>query len=129
IYLKSSILVKMRYRHFLAVTFLWILGNEYLSAQQPDTTLDSSMVDQFILATTGKVNAIESKLERVNMKVLKRFKRIERKIYAKLTDIDSLKARKIFKEDLVLIEGEGSEPKLKEYIPGLDSLKTSIMYL
>src|SRR6516164_1209902 len=108
---------------------------------------NDSTIDQLSIAVNvdGKVinnlqkqySSLQSKLNKQSSKLLSKLQRKEDKLHAKLSGIDSAKIQAVFTDDVKQkyqnLRTDLTKPTdnlnnfpLKEYIPGLDSLQTSL---
>jgi hypothetical protein len=109
---------------------------------QNDSTVDKPStavnVDSRVISGLQKrYSGLQSRLDRQSARLLSGMQRKEDKLYAKLNDIDSTKAKELFADDIKqkyqnlqsnvskLTDRTNGFP-LKEYIPGLDSVQTSL---
>lgn len=88
----------------------------------------------YLSQITSKAEAIEGKLDKKTEKVLSQLQKNEEKIRRKLSRIDSLKASQVFgdaKEKYSSLKRKLNNPggKLTQYMPYLDTLKTSLKFL
>jgi hypothetical protein len=111
---------------------------------------NDSTIDQLSIAVNvdGKVinnlqkqySSLQSKLNKQSSKLLSKLQRKEDKLHAKLSGIDSAKIQAVFTDDVKQkyqnLRTDLTKPTdnlnnfpLKEYIPGLDSLQTSLGFL
>jgi hypothetical protein len=107
-----------------------------LSKLSSATTIDSKVIN----GLEKQYSSLQSKLDKQSAKLLSKMRRKEDKLHAKLSDIDSIKAQEVFTDDvkqkyqnlqsnLTKTTDKLSNFPLKEYIPGLDSVETSLSFL
>lgn len=96
--------------------------------------LNSKLVD----AVSRKYQAMEKKLASYSERSLKKLQRQEQKIQKKFSTQDSVAARQLSEESKskyahllqeIKSSSEKFSPSLKNYIPGLDSIQTTFMFL
>lgn len=101
--------------------------------QKPTDSTGSLDPDKYIAAVKAKAGKLEAQLDRVSEKALAKYRRQEERIYRKLSRIDSLKAKEYItaaKAKYKALDARLHNPgKLKAYIPGLDSLSTTLQFL
>jgi hypothetical protein len=102
--------------------------------QPTDTTLFSKNVSsQYLDKVSAKTEQLDHKLDKKSAKTLQQFQKQEAKIKRKLAKLDSLKARQVFGDaEARYIQLEPklqSAGSLKQYIPSLDTLSTSLKFL
>jgi hypothetical protein len=127
----------------LCVFVCIVLFNNMLSAQS-DSMLEELTVPtvstQTIDGLQKRYNNLESKLDKQSVKVLNKMQRKEDKLLRKLNTIDSNKAQQLFTNDIKKrytdLQTDLSKQTdklnrfpLKEYIPGIDSVQTSLGFL
>ena len=98
-------------------------------------------VDSKVLSNLEKqYGSLQSKLDKQSSKLLSKMQRSEEKLHKKLSGIDSLKAKEVFTDEIkqhyIDLQSKLSQTTdkymrfpLKEYIPGLDSMQTSLSFL
>ena len=117
----------------------------YIASAQTDTLSKkvSSItdVDSKVLGHLQKqYSSLQSKLDKQSFKLLSKMERSEEKLHKKLSGIDSLKAKEVFTDDIKQqyadLQSKLSQTTdkykrfpLVEYIPGLDSMQTSLSFL
>lgn len=106
---------------------LFSVGQESSAAAEHfDTT-------KYIQTVQAKAGGLQHQLDRKSVKILAGFQKQEQKIISKLALKDSLKAKELAllaKAKLEALEARLKNPgKLSQYIPGLDSLSTSLQFL
>ena len=93
----------------------------------------SNVNSAFVENVSGRVSDLESKLDKKTAKALQAFQKQEEKIIRKLSLQDSSKAAEMARNSREKFEnlkqGLENPGKLKEYIPFLDTLKTSLNFL
>jgi len=101
--------------------------------QQQDTLLSSHTVSPHYLdKVAAKAEQLEQKLDKKSRKALEQWQKQEANIQRKLAGIDSLKAKQIFShanQQYQQLEQKLQSGNLKNYIPSLDTLTTSLMFL
>ena len=104
-----------------------------LQAQVADSTLSKLSPEKYIHAVSAKADAVQAKLDKKSAKALAQLKKQEEKIIRKLSKIDSSKAKELAatcKARYEQLEAKLKTPgKLMSYVPGLDSLATSVNFL
>lgn len=102
------------------------------SAAQADSS-QAFKPDQYISAVKEKAEKLNKQLDKTAEKTLAQYRKQEEKIYRKLSKIDSVKAKAYAlaaKEKWESLEARLKNPgKLGQYIPGLDSLSTTLNFL
>lgn len=109
-----------------------------------DTTKQSvsnTTVDARVLKGLDKQYiSLEAKLDKQSARLLNQLQRQEARLYKKLSKVDSVKAATLFTEDIKeqytslqsKLQTKADQLKrfpLKEYIPGIDSVQTSLSFL
>jgi hypothetical protein len=113
------------------ITIVLILFQTTLFAQKSDSLLQLpfSYFDQ----VSSKAISLEQELDRKSEKVLEQLARQEQKINRKLAKVDSLAAKNLFANSAEkykeLQDRLAHASKLKQYIPFLDSVHTSLNFL
>lgn len=127
----------MRSLSFIIVVFLFVFS---VTAQAPDSAIQSiqQLPGKYFSAVEKKSTQIENKITAKSEKALKAFSKQEQKLYRKLYKIDSLAAKDLFANAKGKIDELTGKLKKAEtvttgnvtqYIPHLDSLKTSLNFL
>jgi hypothetical protein len=114
----------------IALLITQVQGN----AQSASDTIQKKVSTRYIDGVDKQASTIDHKIRRKTTKVLERFRRQEQKIIKKLSSTDSNKAKQMAVEaehryaslNQQLQQKAGS---LKNYIPTLDSLSSSIAFL
>ena len=126
---------------FVRPALLLILGifmAIHVSAQsaqlpQQDSILSSRTISpQYLDKVADKADRLEQKLDKKSQKALEQWQRQEAKIKRKLAGIDSLKAKQIFGnagQQYQQLEQKLQGGNLKQYVPSLDTLATSLKFL
>ena len=93
----------------------------------------SNVNSAFVENVSGRVSDLESKLDKKTAKALQAFQKQEEKIIRKLSLQDSSRAAELARNSREKFEnlkqGLENPGKLKEYIPFLDTIKTSLNFL
>ena len=126
---------------FLVACIMWSMS----SIAQTDTTATKafSITDISSKAITGlqkQYGNLQEKLARRSAKLLSRMQVKENKLHRKLQSTDSTKAKEVFTNDVQqqysVLENKLSDTTslskrfpLREYVPGLDSMQTSLSFL
>jgi hypothetical protein len=102
--------------------------------QLQDSLLSSRTVStQYLDKISAKADQVQQKLDKKSQKALQQWQRQEAKIQRKLAGIDSLKAKQIFanagQQYKQLEQKLQQTGNLKQYIPSLDTLATSLKFL
>ncbi|MFN8291663.1 MAG: hypothetical protein U0U70_15505 [Chitinophagaceae bacterium] len=121
----------MRYRALL--TILLIALSPALFAQQKDSTSLQQLPSRYIGTVSSKAASLENKLDKKSEKALAQIKKQEDRIIRKLSRIDSAKAKELAataKARYEQLQTKLRNPgKLASYIPGLDSMHTTLNFL
>ncbi|MFN8288969.1 MAG: hypothetical protein U0U70_01810 [Chitinophagaceae bacterium] len=121
----------MRIRIAIGVCCLFL--GLLIKAQTPDSTLSKLSPDKYLTAVSSKAKTLQSRLDKKSVKALSQFKKQEDNIIRKISKIDSSKAKElaaIAKERYAQLEAKLANPgKLMNYIPGLDSMNTTLRFL
>ena len=122
---------------FLFAFFLLISSAK--SQSKLDSIFNKLDPEKFIASINKKAEKLEDKLVAKSMKVLEKFKQQEEKLRKKLYKIDSSAAKTLFDQGIQKYSDlnkklKGEVPIVKElkpgnYIPFLDSIKTSLNFL
>jgi hypothetical protein len=122
-------------RHCIIVMTLIVLCCKINSATAQDSTSSSisQIPSQYFTTVSAKAGIIEKKLDGKTRKTLARFHKQQNKLRKKLYKIDSVAANNIFSTAegrLSNFENNLESPKkFTQYIPFLDTLKTSLKFL
>lgn len=130
-----------RYTLLCACAFLCLQSafaqiNNDSSKSITDINIDNKIIN----GLQKQYSDLQSKIDKHSAKVLAKLQRTENRLHAKLNSIDSVKAREVFTGD---VQQQYSDLKnnlsqatdkfkrfpLKEYLPGIDSLQTSLSFL
>jgi hypothetical protein len=127
------------------ILFACIMLCSYGIFAQSDSTLNkpSSVNDINSKVLNGLQNqytSLQSKLDKQSVKLLSKMQKREDKLHTKLNSIDSNKAKQLFTDDIKqhyidlqsTLSNKTDKLKkfpLKEYMPGLDSMQTSLSFL
>lgn len=98
------------------------------------------MPDKILAGVGKKYSNLKGNIEKQSLKMLKRMQDKEAKLSKKVEAVDSLKEKQLFTNDVTLSYNTLKEKlqstkaitekfPLKEYIPGIDSLQTSLNFL
>ncbi len=117
-------------RFLISLLFLIFICGNYLHAQ---TDTSSTLIStNYIAKVASKANSLEQKLDKKSEKALAELQKQESKMKKKLMKIDSLAANNVFANadnKYKELEQKLQNSKLKQYIPRLDSLSTSLKFL
>lgn len=127
----------MRYLIALLCMCTYMYSYAQDSSEMAEATPTITKVpDKYLYAIEKKYSKISQSLEHESKKVLARMQSHERKVKQKIAEIDSSKATrffsasvekyKAFESRIKKLQEEGG--KLKEYVPGLDSIATSLNF-
>ncbi|MFT4154588.1 hypothetical protein, partial [Parafilimonas sp.] len=114
-----------------------------ICAQPPDSTGINSITDVNAKVLSGlekQYSGLQSKINKQSSRLLSKLQRQEDKLYKKLSIQDSLKAKELFTENiqdryknlqsnLTKTTDKLKSFPLKEYLPGIDSVQTSLGFL
>ncbi|MGN6292963.1 MAG: hypothetical protein ACTHMV_09490 [Chitinophagaceae bacterium] len=96
-------------------------------------TLSQPTSAKYLDQVSSKAGELEQKLDRQSAKVLSKFLKAEQKLQRKLARKDSAKAQQVFgsagQQYAQLQEKLAKTDKLKQYIPSLDTLGSSLKFL
>jgi len=115
----------------LIATVLFIHANVFSqdSAQYKNS---GSVSSRYIQSVSKKTNELEQKLDKKSQKALAQLQKQEARMKKKLTKIDSAAAKNIFSnagDKYKELEQRLTNPSIKQYIPGLDTISTSLKFL
>lgn len=123
--------MRMRYRPVLIV--LMLLLSSTLFAQEKDSLNLQQLPAKYAATISSKAAGIESKLDKKSTKALAQLKKQEDRIIRKLAKTDSSKAKEmaaVAKARYAQLEAKlKGTSKLTSYIPGLDSMNTTLNFL
>lgn len=103
--------------------------------QNADSTQTPLLIspEKYLAVVTSKAKGIEEKLDKKSQKALAQYKAQEAKLIKKLSKLDSSAAQQLLqssKAKFQQLEDQLKNPgKLSQYIPGLDSLGTTLHFL
>jgi hypothetical protein len=103
--------------------------------QNADSTQTPLLIspEKYLAVVTSKAKGIEEKLDKKSQKALAQYKAQEAKLIKKLSQLDSSAAQQLLqssKAKFQQLEDQLKNPgKLSQYIPGLDSLGTTLNFL
>lgn len=112
----------------ISLSVLMIAGS--LSAQ--DSTSIEQVSKKYLDAVAVKAKSLEEKLDKKSEKALDQLQKQEAKLRGKLEKIDSVAAKNVFagaENKYNLLAQKLKDNKLRQYIPMLDSLSTSLKFL
>jgi hypothetical protein len=130
----------MRLKFYLILLVMASLYNKVLS-QDSVSVVDkiSSFPSLFFTKVNQKTNKLEDRLTKQTGKYLQRLAKREKKLQRKLSKIDSAGAQQLFANSQEQYQqltnkikgktGKLNEAMRGEYLPGMDSLKTSLSFL
>lgn len=115
----------------LIATVLFIHANVFSqdSAQYKNSGPVSS---RYIQSVSKKSSELEQKLDKKSRKALTQLQKQEAKMKKKLVRIDSVAAKNVFvnaEDKYKDLEQRLTDPSFKQYIPGLDTISTSLKFL
>jgi hypothetical protein len=117
------------YRLLLSIGFLCFV----VCAQAQTDTTAQPVSAKYISQVNEKAGQLEQKLDKQSEKILSRFLKAEQKLQRKLAKKDSAKAKEVFgdaKQQYDQLQQKLSKAeKLKQYIPSLDTLGSSLKFL
>ena len=104
-----------------------------VQAQEDTASVSSPVSNKYLEAVNAKAGRLEQKLDRQSEKIITQFLKQENKLKRKLARRDSAAALAVFGDaqeryDQLQKKLAGTE-KLKQYIPSLDTLSTSLKFL
>lgn len=117
------------------IVIIALLFSAGVAGAQDDSTghLPGKPFSSYIAAAKEKAGAIEEKLDKKSRKALAQYKAHEEKLLKKLSKLDSSAAKQLLessKAKFQQLEDQLKNPgKLSQYIPGLDSLGTTLNFL
>ncbi len=97
-----------------------------------DSLVNYVVPDKYLDVVGDKAERLERKLNKKSDKALSNLQKQESRIQSKLTKLDSLKAKEVIgsaKEQYSRLEKKLQDTKLRQYIPSLDSIETSLNFL
>ena len=125
--------------------FVCLIASVQTVVAQIDSTLNGpsaavNVSGKTITKLQKEYGDLTSKLDKQSAKLLDRMQRKEARIFTKLNTTDNLKAQELFNEDvnqkykdlqggLTRTSGKFGQLSLKEYLPGVDSVQTSLNFL
>jgi hypothetical protein len=119
----------------LTVLLLNIVVHAQTIVDEQQETLPStaSVPGKYFEKVSGRARSIEQNLDKKSVKALKQFQKQEKKIQEKLAKLDPAKAQQVFSDANLQYEQLQNKltkvNSLRQYIPSLDSLGTSIKFL
>ncbi|MGC4036054.1 MAG: hypothetical protein QM764_08835 [Chitinophagaceae bacterium] len=113
---------------------LIIFAHSDAIAQDDDASKSEATISaRYINKVTDHVSTVDRKLESYNAKALQQFQKHQERLWKKLNQVDSVGAKKIIadaQQRYKSFEQKLNDPKqLSQYIPLLDTLKTSLKFL
>ena len=122
----------MPIRHCLSL-LLTLLLYAGLQAQADTASTSLSISTKYLDQVSSKAGDLEQKLDRQSEKVLSKFLKAEQKLQRKLSRKDSAKAQQVFgsagQQYAQLQDKLARADKLRQYIPSLDTLSSSLKFL
>jgi hypothetical protein len=120
--------------HFIIGIFVLICTRSSANAQEQDTAQGlSSISPLYIRQVSSKADMLAYKLNKQTAKVLRRYRNLETRIIKKIAVKDSARAATFVKEAehrYKQLEEKLKQPSaLEEYSPGLDSMKSALVFL
>ncbi|MFT4092590.1 MAG: hypothetical protein QM640_03035 [Niabella sp.] len=133
----------MRLPSYVILCACLLLHAGTVCAQLPDSTGINSITDVNAKVLSGletQYSGLQSKINKQSSRLLSKLQRQEDKLYKKLSIRDSLKAKELFTENiqdryknlqsnLTKTANKLKSFPLKEYLPGIDSVQTSLGFL
>ena len=126
-------------RRMLFYCFILFAGNLFAQQEQPAVATVIELPSGYIPAVDKKINGLEHQLSRQSEKYLDRLSRREEKIFKSLSTIDSSAAASMLKsgkkkyeqlnKKLTAANGKAGKLLSGKYLPGVDSLATSLSFL
>lgn len=130
-------------KHFLLVTFFSVCTFSLFAQEDSAVTkFDQllNMPDKILAGIGKKYSDLKGNIEQQSLKMLRRMQEKEAKLRKKVEAVDSLKEKQLFTNDVAnsynKLKDKFESTKaitdkfpLKEYIPGMDSLQTSLTFL
>jgi len=122
----------------MILTRLWVLaliclGPQILPAQDSSLVQPLRIPEQYLKVVDQKFEDVGSKIDRKSQKTLAQYKKREAKLITKISKLDSSESKKLLEasgERFQQLEEKLKNPgKLSQYVPGLDSLSTSLNFL
>ncbi|MEI9806779.1 MAG: hypothetical protein WDO16_02235 [Bacteroidota bacterium] len=111
---------------FIATTIVF-------SAFAQDSSAVTQISSAYITAVSSKADQLEQKLDKKSAKAVQRLQKQEARMKRKLAGLDSLKAKQVFgdadEKYKALQERLSNTGSVKQYIPSLDTLSTSLKFL
>lgn len=101
-------------------------------SQLPDSLSTQSIPVKYFESVSSSAKKLEEKLDKKSEKALAQLQKQEEKLKHKLSKIDSIAAKNIFLDADAKykdLQEKLKNPSLKQYIPRLDSLSTSLKFL
>ena len=122
----------------MILTRLWVLalicvGPLILPAQDSSLVQPLRIPEQYLKAVGQKFEDVGSKIDKKSQKTLAQYKKREAKLITKISKLDSSESKKLLEasgERFQQLEEKLKNPgKPSQYVPGLDSLSTSLNFL
>jgi len=105
----------------------------FVEARAQGDTLSQPISSKYLDQVNAKASGLEQKLDQQSEKILSKFFKAEQKLQRKLARKDSTKAQQVFgsaqQQYAQLQERLSKTDKLKQYIPSLDTLSSSLKFL
>lgn len=118
---------------FFIVLPFYALAQQTASPASEASDEPISISTKFLASISSKSRKLENKIDHNTRKTLEKWQRKERRIAHKLAKKDSVKAKEMLavgeQQYNVIKENLARQTDLREYIPTLDSLSTSIKFL
>jgi hypothetical protein len=119
--------------HRSVLFFIGILLSLHMQAQEDTASVSSPVSNKYLEAVNKKAGSLEQKLDKQSEKIITQFLKQENKLKRKLARKDSAAAAAVFGDAKQrydqLQQKLAGTPKLKQYIPSLDTLSTSLKFL
>jgi hypothetical protein len=114
------------------VFLLFILVSNIIASSQDSTLTGGQISKKYLDVVSSTSGRISQKMEKKAEKTLRQFRKQEEKLIQKLSKIDSVAAKKMMAEAIGRykeLEEKMKGGTIKQYIPQLDSLSTSLSFL
>ena len=127
-------------RYLVVLVCIFFCTPLFIQAQSDSANAIAPVDGRVLTGLDKQYNGLQSKLNKQSSKLLSKMQRQENKLHKKLSITDSIKANELFREDIqqryAELQGNLNETTdklkrfpLKEYIPGIDSVQTSLSFL
>ena len=117
----------------LFIILLGIILSFHVHAQTDSESDRSPVSIKYLAQVSARSGKLEQKLDKQSERILAKFLKAEQKLQRKLAKKDSSKAKEVFgnaQEQYIQLQDKlAKTDKLKQYIPSLDTLSTSLKFL